>query len=498
MWKHCLKIAAVPALCVALLVGSSSCGRKEAGREPLVMFCAAGIKAPVSEIAAQYEAEFGVPIQIQYGGSGTLLASIEIADGDIYLAADSSYTEIAVEKGLVQETIPVALMKAGFGVAKGNPKGISKLADVENSDLKIGIGNPEAASIGKFTQKVMSQHGVWESFDPTVMFPTVNELANALKLGTLDAAIIWDAVAHQYPEIDFVNVPEFDAEKKDITVGVMTSSTQPTEALKFCRYLSAADKGQPIFEAEGFEPGQGDQWAEHPEIVLFSGSMLRPAIQDSILRFEEREGVSINTVYNGCGILVSQMKAGDNPDAYFSCDQTFMDMVSDRFEAPTTVSANEMVILVKKDNPKAILTLGDLKGEGLRVGFSHPKKSALGALTKQLLESEGLYQEILNTGNVMPGSATGDFLVNQIRSNALDAVIVYRSNALANESTSKDCDVIGIARPKAIAVQPFAIGQSSEYPNLLNRFLKQCVSGEGKASFLKYGFRWELGSEQDL
>ena len=177
------------------------------------------------------------------------------------------------------------------------------------------------------------------------------------------------------------------------------------------------------------------------------------------------------------------MKAGENPDAYFSCDQTFMDMVSDRFSAPSTVSANEMVILVKKGNPKEVKTLSDLKKEGLKVGFSHPEKSALGALTKRMLEVEGLYQEILDTGNVMPGSATGDFLVNQIRSNSL--------NALSNESTMTECDLVEIARPEAVATQPYAVGQNSDYPNLMNRFFEACVSEQGKAEFLQYGFRWE-------
>tara|TARA_R110002096_G_scaffold33146_1_gene95881 strand:+ start:333 stop:1805 length:1473 start_codon:yes stop_codon:yes gene_type:complete len=488
MWKHWLKTVVL----VGSIVVLSGCGDKDISREPLVMFCAAGIKIPVARIAEQYEAEYGVPVQIQYGGSGTLLTSLKIADGDVYLAADSSYMELGKADGLIQETMPVAWMKAGLGVPLGNPKGLSQLEEIQNPNLKVGIGNPEAASVGRFSKKILTKHELWDGFEPTVMFPTVNELANALKVSALDVAIIWDAVAYQYPEIDFVSVPEFDVEKKDVTVGVLTSSSQPTEALRFCRYLNAADRGQLIFEEEGFVPVQGDKWVEHPELVLFSGSMLRPAIQESILRFEEREGVSINTVYNGCGILVSQMKAGDDPDAYFSCDKSFMDMVSERFAEPTTVSSNEMVILVEEGNPEAINTLGDLKGEGLKVGFSHPEKSALGALTKKLLEEEGLYQVILDSGNVMPGSATGDFLVNQIRSGALDAVIVYRSNALANASTLDDCDVIGINRPKAIAIQPFAVGQNSDYPNLMSRFLEQCVSGEGKESFLKYGFNWNL------
>ena len=475
----------------------AGCGKKDGtDTKPLVMFCAAGMKKPVTAIAKQYEEEYGIPVEIQFGGSGTLVAKLDIGKGDIYLAGDSSYTDLAKEKGHVAETMGVAYMRAGFAVAKGNPKGIAALADVKRSDLKIAIGNPGAASVGKFTKKILSKHGLWDGFEPTVTFPTVNEIANTVKLGTVDAGIIWDAVASQYSDLDFVNVPEFEAEKKDITVGVLTDSKQPTEALKFCRYLTAKDKGLMVFAADGYEPVEtADMWAETPEVALFSGAMLRPAIEKSIEKFEAREGVKINPTYNGCGILVSQMKAGETPDAYFSCDQSFMTMVEERFSKPTTVSANEMVMLVKKGNPESVLTLPDLKKDGLKIGFSHPKKSALGALTQRLLESEGLYKEIMNTGNVVPASATGDFLVNQIRSNALDVVIVYRSNAMANAGSTADVDIIEINRPKSIAVQPFAIGQGSAHPNLVRRFYETFVSEAGKAEFLKYGFRWELAEE---
>ena len=273
----------------AISFGLVSCGGDPAddSQTTLVMFCAAGMKQPVTEIAEQYEAETGVKVQLQFAGSGTLLSSLEVAPGDLYLAADSSYTELAREKGLVAETMLVAYMRAGFGVPKGNPKGLVNLADVQRDDLRIGIGNPDAASVGKFTKKVLTEEGLWEGFKPEVQFPTVNELANAIKLDTVDAAILWDAVAHQYPEIDFVNLPEFEKRKKDITIGVLKKSTQATEALKFCRYLTARDKGLPVFEEDGYEIVVGDAWAEHPEIQLFSGAMLRPAIEETINNFEE-------------------------------------------------------------------------------------------------------------------------------------------------------------------------------------------------------------------
>ena len=59
--------------------------------------------------------------------------------------------------------------------------------------------------------------------------------------------------------------------------------------------------------------------------------MLRPAIEQTITAFEEREGVRVPRVYNGCGILVAQMKAGQVPDAYFACDVEFMKQVQALF-----------------------------------------------------------------------------------------------------------------------------------------------------------------------
>jgi molybdate transport system substrate-binding protein len=472
----------------------AGCGERKVSesKATLLMLCAAGMRAPVEQIAKQYGEEFGVEVQLQFGGSGTLLGNLEVAPADIFLAADASYMEIGRKKGLVAETIPVARMRAGFAVAKGNPKGLKVLADVKRSDVKVGVGTPEAASVGKFTHEILAKHGLAEGFQPAATFPTVNEIANAVKVGSVDVGLIWDAVARQYPELEFVSLPEFEAATQAVTVGIAAKSKQTTEALRFCRYLAARDIGLPVFEKLGFEIAEGDAWAVEPEILLFSGAMLRPAIEETIKRFEAREGVRVTPVYNGCGVLVSQMKAGEKPDAYFSCDVKFMDMVKDRFLEAPVVSANEMVILVSKGNPKGITALADLAKPGVRIGLGEPEKSALGFLTKTLLDAEGISQPLTDSGNVKLHSATGDFLVNQLKAGSLDATIVYMSNAKGAKSTGDDCDIVEIGKPSAVAEQPYAVARDSRNRRLMERFLDACVSEEGKKAFVEHGFRWEM------
>ena len=157
------------------------------------------------------------------------------SSGDLFLAADLSYIEIAREKNLLKESIPTCLLTAGLVVQKGNPLGISSLLDLrDRADLRIVIANPEAASVGKFTKRILSKAGLWQAVSARIlaMKPTVNEVANDVKLGAADVAIIWDAVAKQYPELEFINVPEFDLEPKTVAIGILNSAEVPADALR--------------------------------------------------------------------------------------------------------------------------------------------------------------------------------------------------------------------------------------------------------------------------
>src|SRR5207249_958904 len=105
-------------------------------------------------------------------------------------------------------------------------------------------------------------------------------------------------------------------------------SDKPASALRFARYLAARDEGLRIFKEQGYEPVDGDLWADgKPKLTLYAGAMLRPAIEETLDAFAEREGIprrNLRCIYNGCGILVTQMQAGQRPDAFFTCDARFM------------------------------------------------------------------------------------------------------------------------------------------------------------------------------
>jgi molybdate transport system substrate-binding protein len=485
-------IAAAMLGLVAILALPKSDRGSESG-DALILHCAAGLRLPVTEIVEAYRKETGRSVQLNFGPSGALEAALEVAGGDLFLPADRSYIDSTKSKGLVDEVIPVAYLTAGIAVVRGNPLKIAGLDDLAAEGVKVVLANPEAA-IGKFTRKVLTTAGLADAIERNVIVtkPTVNEVAETVELGLADAGIIWDALAGQYANVAFVHVREFDQRRKEACVGVLRSAENPTRALHFARYLAARDRGQEIFRKHGYEIPEGDKWSDEPHIAFFSGSMLRPAIEGQVAAFEQREGVQISTVYEGCGTLVAQMKGGANPDAYFSCDVKFLDMVQDRFEAGTVVARNDMVILVPKGNSKGIDSLEDLAAPGLKLGIAHPEKSALGDLSVNLLRRMGLYDKIEATGNIVLYASKGDELVNQVQVGALDAAIVYRSNANASEMIQQTCDIVGIENSTAFATQPYAVSRKSDYPQLMARMRDALTASVGKASFQKFGFYWEM------
>ncbi len=476
---------------VILLVGLLALNQRRPGppqaTRALTVYCAAGIKVPVEAVAKDYEREFGISVQLQYGGSGTLLSNLKVARrGDLFVAADSSFIELGRSNQLLAEVLPLAKLKPVLAVARGNPRGLRGIDDLLRPDVRVALGNPESVAIGVATRRALTHAGKWAPLaaKTTVFKPTVNDLANDVKLGSVDAAILWDATAHQYPEIETLPLPELEGFTSDVAVSVLSFCDQPTSALRFARYLAARDRGLRHFSAAGFTVAQGDRWTPSPEVVLYSGTVNRTAIEETLGEFETREGVRVTRVYNGCGILTAQIKAGQKPDAYFACDVSFMNTVAQVFLPSVDLAETSLVLLVKKGNPSRITGLADLARAGLRVGLAQEKQSALGALSARLLQNAGLWEAVLARVSVQ--AATGDLLVNQIRSGSLDVVLVYAVNA---SQVLDSLDTIELKEPGSIAIQPYAIGRDSEHTQLMARLLETLETAESRGRFEKVGFR---------
>ncbi len=481
--------------------GQTTSNNSTNNNNELFVYCAAGLKPAIQPLIETFQKQYHINVQVQYGGSGTLLSNLQISKiGDLYLAADASYLEIAEKKGLVKELLPLAYMRPVIVVAKGNPKRIQSIENLSDPALRVALASPEAASIGKQTQAILEKAGKWKALELNtqkngVFKSTVNDVANDVKLGSVGAGIVWDATVNQYPELEAVHIPLFDSAVNEVQVGVLTSTQQPTTALRLARYLNSR-VGNQVFEKQGYEAVKGDIWEWSPEITFYCGSVNRRAVEGVIKAFENREGVTVNTIYNGCGILTAQMRTINQkggagfPDVYMACDRYYLENVKAWFQEDMDISDTKIVIAVQKGNPKNIRSLQDLIKPGMRVSVGQPDQCTIGALTKIMLQKENLYQQVME--NVVTQAASSALLVPSVVTKSVDAAIAYETDTKAE---ADKIDQIMIDSPNAKAIQPFSIARSSDYKYLGRRLFDDVR--HAKEAFLDAGFHFRADSGLD-
>jgi len=464
--------------------------------EVVELACAAGLRPPVERAIAAYQDETDGRVLLQYGGSNTLVSQIVISKtGDLVLLADDAYLATLADAGLLAETLPVAEQRAVLCVAKGNPKGIGGLADLARADVRTMLGSPDQAAIGKVTRVALERATLWAGIEQAVrarggFLPTVPEVVSAVKIGAADAAIAWRANVAAEAGLEIVPCPELDGARAQVVIAVLTSARSPTAALRLARYLTARDRGLETFAAAGYDVIDGDPWAARPELTFYCGAVNRRAVEPILAAFERREGVKINTVYNGCGILTGQMKAIADwqrgrgfPDLYMACDRSYLQEVGGLFQDDADISETEVVIAVPKGNPKGIASIADLAAPGLRLAVGQPKQCTIGVLTRQLLRAKGMLETIMP--NVVAETCSSALLLPMVTTGSVDAAFVYESDVTLSD---REVDMIRVAVPEAIAVQPIGIARSSEFKWLTRRLMDAVT--RGRASFEAAGFRW--------
>ncbi len=226
------------------------------GQVRLHMYCGAGIRPPVEELARKFEADNpGVRLDIAYAGSGCLLAQLTFAKrGDLYMPGEAYYLDQAEQRGFLVERKHIAYFVPVILVAKGNPKGVKDLRDLLRPDLKVAIGDPDSAAIGRVTKVIYERLGLWDELVKRAPRRALNvpELAYWVSLGTCDAAVTWQAQAHQFADrCDYISIPTELYDPVEIAVGLLTFSEHKDIARKFMDLLSSPE-GQRVFEENGY------------------------------------------------------------------------------------------------------------------------------------------------------------------------------------------------------------------------------------------------------
>jgi len=236
-------------------VSAKTAGAQKAKERSIFVLSGAGLKQPMDEIGKVFEAKSGIKVKCTYAGSACLLAQIDTSQqGDCYIPGELFYMEQAKQQGYLTEAKMVAYVIPVIAVSKGNPKRVRGLQDLTRKDVRVGLCDPHATALGKQAYTVLEKAGLIAKVKEnlTVQAATVPELGNAIKLGHLDAAIVWDAVALWYPkDIDIVPIDPKYNEVSTIPVATLKFSRDPEAAKQFLEFVSS-DEGKAIFKKHGY------------------------------------------------------------------------------------------------------------------------------------------------------------------------------------------------------------------------------------------------------
>jgi molybdate transport system substrate-binding protein len=243
-------------LVATLLLSAVGCGGRDAGKQRLLLYHGAGLKPPVAELVAEFEQERGVTVECVPQGSELLLSQIKtLRRGDLFLPGDTSYVEQARTEGLIANSRDICYFVPVIIVAKDAADPPASLADLTRPGLRLGLGDAKACAIGRTSARLMSKNNIPEAaYKPNVETRalTVHQLGNQVRLGHLDAAIVWDAVAAQFSDsVDVVRIPADQNVISRVSLGVLSCSRNPELADEFLQFATS-DRGREVFRKHGY------------------------------------------------------------------------------------------------------------------------------------------------------------------------------------------------------------------------------------------------------
>jgi molybdate transport system substrate-binding protein len=119
---------------------------------------------PMNELIGMFENETGAKVEVHYGGSSEIFGILQTTCGcDVFVPGAWYYTQQAVERGyILNDTVRnVTYHIPVIAVPKDNPRGIHSLEDLTKPSVRVVLGDPKAAAIGKVSRKIFEKNGLW-------------------------------------------------------------------------------------------------------------------------------------------------------------------------------------------------------------------------------------------------------------------------------------------------------------------------------------------------
>jgi molybdate transport system substrate-binding protein len=223
-------------------------------KQEITILAAAGLKPAFERIVAQYNKEHSkVEVNVIYAGSGELLSYLESGKGDVFIPASDYYMDRALGMGLViPSTVRVVAYHTPVLVVSQSAQGkIKTIFDLTKEGVRVGIGDPKAAAIGKVSVDIFKKAGIWPEVSKNIVVktPTVNQLLIYLTTQQIDASLVWKELTKNLQGVKVIEIPSQYNEIKTVQIAVSKNSKDKKLAEEFENFVL---QHRDIFKEEGF------------------------------------------------------------------------------------------------------------------------------------------------------------------------------------------------------------------------------------------------------
>lgn len=202
---------------------------------------------------------------------------------DVYASVNLGHLKRLKQLGLMSEYATYMHNEMVLLVAKGNPKNIRGIADLERADVRTSMPNPVNEGIMQFYgRKVLERHGLWQhisagkecfSCQTTAnnWFTAVHhrETPDRILAGTSDTGIVWATEALEAlrlgKSVDQVKLPPQDSLREEVAyaIGALTAGPRQAAAARYLAFL-ATPQAQAAYAKYGFVNGTAQELRLRP------------------------------------------------------------------------------------------------------------------------------------------------------------------------------------------------------------------------------------------
>ena len=224
---------------------------------PLLVSAAVSLTAALETLAAAYERDTGIRVELNVAGSSALAVQIIAgAPVDLFISADPFQMDRVAAEDLIRVETRVVLLSNQLvvvvpaDVAATVPSPATLITPMFG---RIAIGDPDGVPVGVYARAYLESVGLWDALrDRMVPTRSARAALATVETGTVDAGIVYhtDALSSSVIKVVF-EVPVAEGPAIAYPAALTTQARNPEAAERLLAYLQGPE-ARVVFEQAGF------------------------------------------------------------------------------------------------------------------------------------------------------------------------------------------------------------------------------------------------------